>query len=188
MKITKIKENKQQLRSQNMQKRQALSNQEWREKSELLCDNLLHLSIFQKAQTILAYFSFKKEPDLSLLYTNSQKKWGFPRCKKKELIWHFWTSENKRKKRSYGLNEPDSNLPLIKAEEVDLILIPAVACDYQKFRLGYGGGYYDRMLIQSQWQNIPTIGIVFDFAYLPQIPTEKWDQKLDFVCTDLRFY
>lgn len=186
--MTNIKENKQLLRSQLLQKRKALSKEECRQKSDRLCENLNKLPIFQKAENILAYFSYKKEPNLSKLYTNTEKKWGFPRCVNKELIWHFWTPENTLKKGAYGIKEPNSNLPLIKANEIDLILIPAVACDHEKFRLGYGGGYYDRMLSLPQWHNIPTIGIIFDFAYLPQIPTEKWDQKLSFVCTDLRFY
>lgn len=182
--MTKSQE-KRQLRQQILNKRLALSLEECREKSDRLSENLQTLSMFKTANIILAYFSFKKEPDLSLLFNNYQKKWGFPRCVNKELIWHLWTPKDELKKGAYGINEPDHNLPLINPKKVDLMLVPAVACDYQGYRLGYGGGYYDRMLNLSQWQNIPTVGIIFDFAYLPAIPVEKWDKKLNYICTDL---
>lgn len=185
----KISNYKQQLRSELLKKRQSLSTQEWQEKSHHLCDHLENLSILKKATTILAYFSFKKEPDLTRLFNNNnQYKLGFPRCVNKSLIWHLWQPQNPLKKNFYGINEPSSNLPLIKPHEVDLILIPALACDAQGFRLGYGGGYYDRMLNLPQWQNIPTVGIIFDFAYLPKLPIEIWDQKLDYICTNSQVY
>jgi 5-formyltetrahydrofolate cyclo-ligase len=184
-----IKNYKQQLRVQLLKKRQLLSLQEWQEKSDRLCDNLENLSIFKEATTILAYFSSKKEPDLSRLFNHHNSyKWGFPRCVNKSLIWHSWQPEDKLEKGAYGINEPSSNLPVINAHEVDLILVPAIACDYQGFRLGYGGGYYDRMLSLPEWQNIPTIGIIFDFAYVPKVPVEIWDRKLDYICTNSKVY
>jgi 5-formyltetrahydrofolate cyclo-ligase len=65
-----------------------------------------------------------------------------------------------------------------------LILVPAVACDSQGYRLGYGGGYYDRLLSSTEWTPKPTIGIVFEFAYLPQLPVDFWDKQLHGVCTE----
>lgn len=182
-------QSKKQLRSKLLQTRQALSTQEWQAKSDRLCNNLASLAIFQKAETILAYFSFKKEPDLSSLFNRkNQQKWGFPRCVNESLIWHLWQEKETLKKGAYGINEPSANLPLINADEVDLILVPAVACDYQGFRLGYGAGYYDRLVSSPAWQTIPTIGIIFDFAYISEIPTDIWDQKLNYICTDYQVY
>ena len=85
---------------------------------------------------------------------------------------------------TYGILEPLVDSPTISSEEVDLILVPAVGCDRQRYRLGYGGGFYDRMLTGSQWNSKPTIGIVFDFAYLPQLPVDPWDRQLSYICTD----
>lgn len=68
------------------------------------------------------------------------------------------------------------------------MLIPAVACDRRGYRLGYGGGFYDRLLSQPDWQTIPTIGIVFHHSYLPQLPADSWDRPLQAVCTDQAFY
>ena len=182
---------KKELRSSLLKKRQSMSETEWREKSDRLCHHLQNFSLFQKSQTVLAYFSFRQEVDLSLLFNNhrentifSIKKWGFPRCVKKSLSWHIWQPENYLQKGKYGILEPESNAPLLHSSEVDLILIPAIACDLNDYRLGYGGGFYDRMLSSEEWGSKPTIGIVFEFAYLQQLPIDPWDKPLTAVCTE----
>lgn len=176
--------NKVQLRLRLLQTRAALPVSEWQKKSDSICSHLTNSQLLTKAKTILAYFSFRNEPDLSPLFSDTTYRWGFPRCFDKNLSWHLWQPGSKLSKGAYGITEPDSNAPIIKPSEVDLILVPCVACEYKGYRLGYGGGYYDRMLSQAQWQSIPTIGIVFEFAYLPQIPIETWDKPLQNICTE----
>ncbi len=175
--------NKSRLRKSFLQQRRSLSNEEWQQKSLNISKQLENLSLFQEAKTILAYFSFRQEPDLSYLY-NSQQQWGFPRCVGKSLVWHLWQSGDKLQIGVYGIQEPALNLPIIEPQTVDLILVPTVACDRQGYRLGYGGGFYDRLLTSSQWLNIPTVGIVFDFAYISKLPVDKWDIKLNYICTE----
>ncbi|MGB3532687.1 MAG: 5-formyltetrahydrofolate cyclo-ligase [Microcoleaceae cyanobacterium] len=176
---------KTQLRRSLLKTRQSLSLQEWQEKSNQICINLQNSTILNQSQTILAYFSFRQEPDLSLLFKQENyKTWGFPRCVEQSLIWHNWKPTYPLKQGKFGILEPDSNNPQIYPETVDLILVPAVACDRQGYRLGYGGGFYDRLLSLPQWSSIPTIGIVFESAYLPQLPIENWDLPLQYVCTE----
>lgn len=177
--------NKIQLRKSFLQQRRSLLFSEWQEKSYLICQQLQQLSLFQEAKTILAYFSFRQEPDLSFLH-NSQQQWGFPRCVSKSLNWHLWRSGDALQINHYGIQEPFSNAPKISPQIVDLILVPTVACDRQGYRLGYGGGFYDRLLSSPQWLDIPTIGIVFDFAYIAQLPRDQWDIKLNYICTETR--
>jgi 5-formyltetrahydrofolate cyclo-ligase len=174
---------KRQLRELLIKKRRSLSYQEWREKSDRLCRQLQSFSLFTQAKTRLGYFSFRQEPDLSFLFT-FQPRWGFPRCVGKSLVWHSWQLGEPLEIGKYGIKEPLSNAPIITAEEVDLILVPTVACDYQGYRLGYGGGFYDRLLSSPEWINIPTVGIIFDFAYLPQLPIDRWDIKLNYICSE----
>ncbi|NMG10143.1 5-formyltetrahydrofolate cyclo-ligase [Brasilonema sp. UFV-L1] len=174
---------KTELRKLLIKTRQLMPVHEWKQKSDRICQNLLNSPEFNQAKTTLAYFSFRQEPDLSPLF-NTSHRWGFPRCVGKSLSWHIWTYQDTVITGAYGISEPDSQAPIISSAEVDLILVPCVACDSQGYRLGYGGGYYDRMLSSPEWINKPTIGIVFEFAYLPEIPIDTWDKPLRGVCTE----
>ena len=174
------------LRRLFLQRRRSLSSHEWRTKSDNLVARLRTIPLFVESQTILAYFSFKQEPDLSPLFTQGDRRWGFSRCVGKSLAWHFWQPSQPLTLGTFGILEPHPNLPLVNPEEVDLILVPTVACDHRGYRLGYGGGYYDRLLSDPYWAKKPAIAIVFDEAFLPELPADTWDQKLLGVCTDLQ--
>lgn len=178
-------DNKPALREKILQQRQSLSTIDCQSNSNLICDRLKTLSLFKQAKTVLAYFSFRQEADLTPLFS-VDKIWGFPRCVGKSLVWHLWQREESLGLGKYGIKEPLETSPVITPSSADIILVPAVACDQQGYRLGYGGGFYDRLLSSPECLTIPTIGIVFDFAYIPRLPTDTWDIKLDFVCTETR--
>lgn len=175
---------KQKLRKQLLKKRRSLSPEVWRSQSDRLCQRLQSWSEFQTAQTILGYFSIQQEPDLTPLFQG--KNWGFPRCVGESLHWYRWQPGEELIPGAYGILEPSPKAILIYPEQVDLILVPAVACDAAGYRLGYGGGFYDRLLAQPQWQKTRAIGIIFDFAYLPELPVDTWDRRLDGVCSETR--
>jgi 5-formyltetrahydrofolate cyclo-ligase len=143
---------------------------------------------------VLGYYPYRQEPDLSLLLRQSQNQWGLPRClppqnsgnknNDRQLAWHRWRWGEALVTNRYGLQEPASTLPIIDVAEVGVLIIPAVAIDQQGYRLGYGGGYFDRLLSQPHWQQVITIGVVFDFAYVPTLPIDEWDQPLTAICTE----
>ena len=174
---------KTELRKSLLQTRKSLSPEAWREKSDRLCNHLQTSSLFTQAKTILAYFSFRQEPDLSPLFT-IPKKWGFPRCVGKDLSWHIWQPGDLLHTGAYGILEPLPDAPKIDQSEVDLILVPAVGCDLRGYRLGYGGGYYDRMFSKAEWESKIAIGIIFEFALRAQLPVDSWDRPLYGICTE----
>lgn len=163
--------------------------EDWQRQSRQLCEQLLRSPLWSRSHTILAYFSTRQEPDLAALFT-LPKVWGFPRCVGSELVWHEWSAATNcpLQPGAFGISEPYPDAPQIEVNQADLILVPAIACDAQGYRLGYGGGFYDRLLSSPQWAQIPTIGITFDFARLPQLPRDPWDQPLQAVCTELGWF
>ncbi|NJK66805.1 MAG: 5-formyltetrahydrofolate cyclo-ligase [Microcoleus sp. SU_5_3] len=174
---------KTELRKILLKTRKSLPPEAWKEKSDRICNHLQHSSLFTQAKTVLSYISFRQEPDLNPLFTTSQK-WGFPRCVGKELSWHIWQPGDTLHTGAYGILEPQPDAPKIEHSEVDLILVPAVGCDFCGYRLGYGGGFYDRMLSKAEWKSKSTIGIIFEFAFVAEVPVESWDKPLHGICTE----
>jgi 5-formyltetrahydrofolate cyclo-ligase len=183
---------KRDLRNQLLQQRQAIPSAEWQAKSKAICQHLSQSEIYQNAEGILAYLSTRQEPNLCELWTANAtpKRWGFSRCVGKGLMWHQCSpfAPEHFEVGAYGLLEPIALRPVVNPEEVDLILVPAVACSRQGFRIGYGGGFYDRLFGHPQWAHKPTIGIVFEFAYLDELPRDPWDCPVQAVCTEQGLY
>ena len=94
-----------------------------------------------------------------------------------------WKLFEPLKVNSYGFLEPTTNT---KTVSPNLILVPLVAYDRFRNRLGYGKGYYDRFLGKylKKHKNILTIGIAFSFQKYKKIPTSKHDVKLDYILTE----
>ena len=81
----------------------------------------------------------------------------------------------------YGIPEPTSN----KIMYPNIFLIPLVAYDEKLYRIGYGGGYYDRYLKKiKKRKKIVTIGLAYSFQKVKKIPIKEHDMKLDFVITE----
>ncbi len=175
------------LRRRLLKARQAIPEPLWRQKSDRICTHLQSWPGFQNARCILAYWSFRNEPDLTPLMT-PRRVWGLPRCVGKEMVWHQWKGPQWLQTGRFGIIEPLPQTPQLTAAQVDLILVPAVACSVRGHRLGYGGGFYDRMLSQSQWRKIPTIAIVFEYARLPSVPSDPWDTPMQGICTETGLY
>jgi len=176
---------KAELRRRLLKVRQSMEKEIWQTKSLQLCEQLRQLPLLARSQTILAYFPTRQEPDLSSLFT-LQKTWGFPRCIGQHLAWHQWSPDANLplQKSAFGTLEPHLDSPQLTVDQVDLVLVPALACDAQGYRLGYGAGFYDRLFSSSDWASKPTIGIVFEFARLPELPHDSWDYPLQAVCTE----
>jgi len=102
---------------------------------------------------------------------------------KKNFAMNFikWSFKDPLNVNRYGIPEPSKGNNVYP----DILLVPIVAFDNKKNRLGYGAGYYDRLInLKKKKKNILTIGLAYDFQEVKKIPISKYDQKLDYVVTN----
>lgn len=83
----------------------------------------------------------------------------------------------------YGIREPGPGCPPIAPDELDLILLPGVGFDRRGFRLGYGGGYYDRFLPYLAATTV-TVGLAYSCQVVPILPHGAFDRPVDLVVTE----
>ena len=97
------------------------------------------------------------------------------------MDFYEWTSKKTLKISKQGIPEPYAEKKVFP----DVLIVPLVGFDKNKFRLGYGGGFYDRYIFKSlKFKKVLTIGFAFSFQEIKKIPTNGYDQKLDFILTD----
>jgi len=101
--------------------------------------------------------------------------------KDNEMDFYNWSIKNLLKLNKYGIPEPEQ----IKKVFPDIIFVPLVAFDSRLYRIGYGGGYYDRYISKiSNKKNLLKIGIAHSCQKINRVPTNKYDKKLDIIITE----
>ena len=122
--------------------------------------------------------------DLTLLKKLEKKKFiiSLPVIKKNfQMDFYKWSFSDPLKVNKYGIPEPDNKNIVYP----DILLIPLVAFDKNLNRLGYGGGYYDRLIEKlSKKKNIIKIGLAFSIQEIDKVPINRYDQKLDYIVTN----
>jgi|TARA_B100001540_G_scaffold38569_1_gene34248 5-formyltetrahydrofolate cyclo-ligase len=100
-----------------------------------------------------------------------------------EMFFSKWSLNEPLKVNRYGFLEP---VIYKRIRNPNVILIPLLAYDRFRNRLGYGKGYYDRFLRDQliKNKNILTIGLAFSFQKYKKIPTSKFDMRLDYILTE----
>ncbi len=117
----------------------------------------LVLKKYKNIGFIAIYWPLKNEVDLRSL--KGQISLALPRCKdKKEMLFYPW-DEKPLSKDSEGILSPNNSFPL-SHEQISLILIPCLSVDKNLIRLGYGGGYFDKLRNDKNWRNVPCVGVL----------------------------
>ncbi|WP_309719172.1 5-formyltetrahydrofolate cyclo-ligase [Armatimonas sp.] len=134
-----------------------------------LCRTLAPL--LTDTQHLLLYAATEWELDLLALAQLPGKQYYLPRCApKRRLAIHAYPCPLVTSR--FGIREPEASVPEVSPELLDLVVVPALVLDERGFRLGYGGGYYDRFLPLLR-KDCRTIGIA-PFI-VPELPTDPWD-------------
>ena len=136
-------------------------------------------------KSIGGYFPVNYEvDDLEILKEFAKKNYqiSLPVIKKNfNMDFYEWSFDDPLKINQYGIPEPNSK----KLIYPDLILVPLVAFDNNLNRLGYGGGYYDRVIKKlSKKKEILKIGLAFSIQKINNVPVTRYDKKLDYIITD----
>ena len=122
--------------------------------------------------------------DLELLKKLEKKKFNIslPVIEKNfQMEFHKWSFSDLLKINKHGIPEPVSKNIVYP----DILLVPLVAFDKNLNRLGYGGGYYDRLIEKlSKKKKITTIGLALSVQKIDKVPINKYDQKLDYIVTN----
>lgn len=137
----------------------------------------------------LAFFwPIRGEPDLrdviaSWLEADSHRVAGLPVIEGNLLSFHAWVRDAPMRAAEFGIPVPARGRPV----QPDVLLIPCVGFDTLRYRLGYGGGYYDRTLAQSvPWPLC--VGIAFECGHVDSVEPQDHDMQLDVVITEAATY
>lgn len=157
--------------------------------AEAAAQLLLSLPELESVRTVLAYGASPEEldplPALIALRTRGVAI-AYPRVEAPGVLGLHLAEEGQVLQRGmFGILEPGPDWCRIEPTDIDAAIVPGVAFDERCWRLGYGGGYYDRLLplLPSECARI---GFAFDEQILPTIPAEEHDVALDIVVTPTR--
>lgn len=184
--------NKSTLRKIMQNKRNDLTRKEIQLKSQKLFQQLYRLPLYQDSSCIMSYVSIGQEVfthEFIIQALKEGKKIIVPVTKPdtRELllsqVLHF---KEDLTIGHWGLLEPKKEaMRPVPSSELDLILVPGLAFTMDGFRLGYGGGYYDRFLSTLE-KKPPTIGLSFELQLVDEFPVEDFDIPVDFILTEKR--
>jgi len=167
---------KKELRKEFLKRRNEIN----RESAEVVVAKLNENEHFKEAKTIFCYVSAGSEPDTSLVLEEilkSGKVLAVPKCldKNGNMAAIKIKSLSELIVGSFGIKEPVCG-EVCKKSEIDLCVVPGLSFDKDGFRLGYGGGYYDRFLKEK---DVYSIGICFNELYSERLPREENDIAVD---------
>lgn len=166
-------------------------------RSRLLQEKLLASSLWQKARRVAAYVSVKGEVGTDIILAEAWRTGRevfLPRCRRREepgwpggMDFILCRGPEELTPSPFGIPEPEltPGARLLADSELaapdTLIIVPALAFDRAGFRLGYGGGYYDRLLARA---TCPTVGLCFHELLFDSLPRDAWDRPAHAVCSE----
>ena len=131
---------------------------------------------FELSTNSINKYLIEKNINICLPKINSQSK---------EINFFKFSTGTKLIKNKYNILEPEVTNEIIFPK---LVLVPLLAFNESGFRLGYGGGFYDKYFSSQEEKDIIKVGLGFSFQKANQIPIESHDQKLDWILTESYLY
>ena len=186
-----LRAQKQALRARILALRDALPPRAHAQASHAIAERIAALPSLAAATTILATLPFRSEWDTHPLIGAWLARGitvAVPRVDRdaRMLVLHaIGDLSTQVVSGAMGLPEPRADLPVVAADAVDWVLVPGVAFDARGRRLGYGGGYYDRLL-PAITVHAPRVAGAFDLQVVDDVPTATHDLCVDCIVTERR--
>lgn len=182
---------KKQLRARMQSVRKATPADARQRRSERLCERLRTLTETWRPRVLASFMPMTREPQIlaatdAMLAERVQV--ALPRVDAESGLLELreWTSGDERDllRHPLGFLEPRPDAPTVDPRTVEVVWVPALAADPRGYRIGYGKGYYDRLL--PTLANAVRIAVVYDFEVLAELPNTPLDAHVDWIVTDLR--
>ena len=178
------------LRSRLLAQRRSMTPDEALRRSLMIQARVREIPGWEALRTVLVYLPFQNEVDTWELI---HAMWGRgvrtlapcyrPDCPGEMDLYSFQSVQDLRPG-IYTIPEPEPRrCTMIEPRECEGILVPGAAFDRQGYRLGLGGGYYDRLLARIG-PRTRTIGLAYDFQVVDALPREPHDKPVQVICTD----
>lgn len=157
--------------------------------SKRIISNIISTTFYKNAQVIMCFVSFADEVDTHEFIKQAL-------ADGKRIVVPIAVHETKELKPSelksfdelepgyYNILTPKKEyIRLVSPEEIDLVLVPGVVFDHYGYRVGYGGGYYDRFLPKLR-KDVKKIAIGFGLQVITRVPRESFDVPVDMIITE----
>ncbi|RHW38505.1 5-formyltetrahydrofolate cyclo-ligase [Lysinibacillus yapensis] len=180
-------DHKKMLRTQIAQSLQELTIEQFQQSSRKIMDRLLGEPSIIEGNTIAITISNKREVDTIELIKQLwklNKTVVVPKCHPKDRTMDFYKIENFDQLETVymDLKEPKTDCTvLVSPDEIDCMVVPGIVFDKKGYRIGYGGGYYDRYLVRF---NGKLISLAFSIQVVESVPVEPHDQPVDLILTE----
>jgi 5-formyltetrahydrofolate cyclo-ligase len=184
-----LMDDKRTLRSAMLAWRGALSEDERRAAADGLVATFEREQPFETPAVVSGFWPIKEEIDIRPLLmefhnTGCQLVLPVVQGKGKPLLFRAWRPGDPLEQGVFGTLQPS---PRRETLEPDALIVPLLACDEEGWRLGYGGGFYDRTLAGLRAKKTVTaVGVGFNDQLVPEVPHGPSDQRLDWLLTDKR--
>lgn len=183
---------RQTLRASTLIQRDGLSPDDRQVKSAAAASRLLSLDGIQKAEVLFVYMHFRSEVQTlefihACLQNNKVVAVPLTLPETSQLMAVQLTDPEKDVEPGYCLI-PEPKSDIVQRSEldpgrIDVAIVPGAVFDRKGGRLGYGGGYYDRFLVEAA-PNALRVGLAYDLQLTEEVPMEQHDQFMDFIVTE----
>ncbi len=156
--------------------------------SAAIAKNVLNLSVYQETSLVLVYIDYKNEvqtrPIIEAAWRDG-KQVAAPKVNGKEMDFYLLNSMNDLESGYMGILEPREGLVRTDAVE-GMMVMPGVAFDRDRHRVGYGGGFYDRFL--EAHPQIRRVAVAYEFQLFDEVPHEEFDICPEVLVTEAAIY